>query len=80
MRGMRILRTQSTRRQSGMGVHSSVSVRQGFSSSTIFSFSFTRTFLAATPRALAIALSFDEPWQMMQMPSMPSSGAPPNAL
>src|SRR5262245_13584083 len=42
------------------GAHSS-SVGSASSSATIFSFSFTRTSWAATPRALAIAFSFDDP-------------------
>ena len=34
-------------------------------------------YLVATPKAFLIALSPELPWQMMQMPSMPKSGAPP---
>ena len=51
-----------------------------FGSATIASFTFNRTVWAATPIASAIARSFEEPWQMMQTPSIPSSRAPPNAL
>src|SRR5262249_55888195 len=50
------------------------------SSWTIFSLSFTRAFFAATPIAFRMATSLLDPWQMMQIPSTPRSGAPPNVL
>ena len=56
--------------------------RRGLASSslTISSLSLARAYSAATPRAFLMARSPELPWQMMQMPSMPSSGAPPYAL
>src|SRR5262249_52774547 len=49
-------------------------------SCTIRSLSLTRAYLAAMAKAFLIALSPELPWQMMQMPSMPKSGAPPCSL
>ena len=47
------------------------------SSLTMMSLTWARAYRAATASAFLMARSPDDPWQMMQAPSMPSRGAPP---
>src|SRR5437868_1227871 len=66
----------------GLLGYSSVPATWGADSSslTISSLRWARAYWAATPSAFLMARSPELPWQMMQTPSMPSSGAPPKAL
>ena len=47
--------------------------------STIRALSRSEAMSPATRRAFLIARTPEAPWQMMQAPRMPSSGAPPNS-
>ena len=64
--------------QGGRVPHAFSSVCPGAASSRVmWTTMFDRTARAATPKALRMARADDSPWQMMETPPTPRSGAPP---